>query len=77
MGMDVFMDAGVVSPESVTAALANAPAEGIPTVDLHVTVRFGMSLQTAMMMHQRLTDLLSHAQQQAAAMAQAGQTKTK
>ena len=65
MGMDVFMDAGIVSPESVAAAVEKSSGGGDPpVVDFVVTFRLGMSFQTALMLQQRLGDMLqrSHAQ---------------
>lgn len=57
-GMDVFMDAGTVSPESVKDAIEMKSTGKNPTVNFIVDFRFGMSLQTAVLLHQRLTDLL-------------------
>jgi hypothetical protein len=59
VGMDVFVDVGVVPPESLLAFQKNPPQEGdIPFVDMFVTARYGMSVQTAIMLHQRLTVML-------------------
>jgi hypothetical protein len=66
MGMDVFMDVGVVSPESVAAALA-IKSGNQPTVNVLVNFRFGMSLQTAVLMQRKLTEMLQGAQAQMAA----------
>jgi len=60
MGMDVFMDLGVVPVESFNAALKlfrEDPSKPAP-VDFHVSFRFGMSVQSAMMMYQRLVQLI-------------------
>ena len=60
MGMDVFMDLGVVPVESFNAALKlfrEDPTKPAP-IDFHVSFRFGMSIQTALMMYQRLTQLI-------------------
>lgn len=59
-GMDVFMDVGVVPVESVHAAAVQYkadPSKPAP-VEFHVSYRFGMSLQSAIMIHQRLTLLI-------------------
>ncbi len=60
MGMDVFMDVGVVPVESIAAATKTYQAnpERPALVDFHVSFRFGMSIQTALMIHQRLTHLI-------------------
>lgn len=78
MGMDVFMDVGVVTPEAINAVLQQkSAADVIPTVNFLVNFRFGMSLQATMMMHQRLTELLRQSQiQAAAAMEQAEKNKS-
>ncbi len=78
MGMDVLMDVGVVTPEAINAALQQkSTADVVPTVDFLVNYRFGMSIQAAMMMHQRLTELLRQSQiQAAAAMEQAKKVKS-
>jgi hypothetical protein len=65
MGMDVFMDAGNVSPESLNDAFDVKHGGGSPSVKFNVDFRFGMSLQTASTMHQRLTALLKAAATQA------------
>jgi hypothetical protein len=70
MGMDVFMDVGVTPVESVNAAIQlykDHPNEP-PPVDFHVSFRFGMSIQTAMLIHQRLTQLLQQSVVQTAAL---------
>jgi hypothetical protein len=56
--MDVFMDAGTVSPESVRDAMEMKSSGKTPTVRFNIDFRFGMSLQTAIFMHRRLTELL-------------------
>jgi hypothetical protein len=62
-GMDVFMDVGVVPIESMGAAAEqfkrdpSAPAK----IEFHISFRFGMSLQSAAMIHQRLTQFLQRA----------------
>ena len=59
-GMELFMDLGVITPESAVAAAQlfkanpNVPAP----VDFHVSSRFALSIQGAMLIHQRLTLLL-------------------
>jgi hypothetical protein len=61
LGIDVFMDIGVVSPESVQSAMDDKrqPAPpAIRTIDMNVLCRFGMTIQTAIMMHQKLTQLI-------------------
>jgi hypothetical protein len=64
VGMDVFMDAGTVPPEAIRdAAASNAQP---PTVEFFIDFRFGMSLQSAVLMHQRLTELLQASAKQAA-----------
>lgn len=60
MGMDVFMDVGIVSVETVSAAMQQQkdhPEESLQ-VDFSVSHRFGMSLASAMMIHQRLTQFI-------------------
>jgi hypothetical protein len=60
VGMDVFMDVGTVSPETIKDAMqTQAEGKQLPTVKFNVDFRFGMSLQTAMVMYQRLTELLN------------------
>jgi hypothetical protein len=58
LGMDMFMDVGVVDPEAVSAAIQDKPENGVPTVNVLVNFRFGMSLHTAAAMHQKLGELL-------------------
>jgi hypothetical protein len=70
-GMDVFMDVGVVPVESIVAAAKvyrEHPDKPAP-IEFHVSFRFGMSLQAAILIHQRLTQIL----QQGAAAQQEGQ----
>lgn len=55
VGMDVFMDAGTVTPEALNEAFQAKSGKGQPTVRFNVNFRCGMSLQTAVVMHQRLT----------------------
>jgi hypothetical protein len=65
MGMEVFMDVGIVPVESVASAAKlyqENPTEAVP-VDFHISFRFGMSFQAAIMMHQRLTQLVQQFQQ--------------
>ena len=59
-GMDVFMDVGVVPVESVSAAMkaAQENPEVPPEIDFYICHRFGMSFQSATLIHQRLTQLL-------------------
>lgn len=66
MGIDVFMDVGIAQPESIQAALqaSQNPSQGAPIVNVNVLFRFGMTLQTAAQMHQRLTELLQATQEQ-------------
>jgi hypothetical protein len=67
MGMDVIMDVGVVSPESIVKSkekFAKEPNSTPLVVDLLVHSRFGMSLQTAIAIHQKLTQALHQIQQQ-------------
>jgi hypothetical protein len=74
MGMDVYMDVGVYSIESANNAaseVAKNPEGGQPTVEVYVAHRFGMSMQTAVLMHQRLTQFIQATQ--AALQAQAAQ----
>lgn len=56
MGVDVFMDVGIVSPEALQTAFQSKSA--VRTVDFEVLYRFGMSLQTAIQLHQRLSQLI-------------------
>jgi len=79
LGMDVFMDVGAVAPESVQGALdatRKPGSEGRPTVNVSVLYRFAMTIQTAMVMHQRLTQLIDDTgKAQAEAAAKASQRK--
>src|ERR1700734_967935 len=61
MGVDIFMDVGIVSPEALLTAFHEhaSAAEATPTVNFNVIHRFGMSLQTALQLHQRLSDLIA------------------
>lgn len=71
MGMDVFMDVGVVPAESLAAALKifqESPGKPAP-VDFHVSFRFGMSIQSAVMIHQRLSQLIQQSVAQMQVMA--------
>jgi hypothetical protein len=66
MGMDVFMDVGVIPVDSLASAMKihqERPDEAAP-VDFYVTFRFGMSVQTAVLMCQRLTQIVQQFQQQ-------------
>ena len=65
MGMDIFMDVGTVSPESVNAAMQASKTSGIPTVEFNVHHRFALTLQTAMLINQRLTELIKRSIEQA------------
>jgi hypothetical protein len=56
-GMDVFMDAGTVAPEAIRDAMEGKAGDP-PSVKFNVDFRFGMSLQTALLLHQRLGALL-------------------
>jgi hypothetical protein len=59
MGLDMFMDVGVVSPEAVGSAIQTESAKGeIPVVPFLVNFRFVMSFQTAIAMQVKLTELL-------------------
>lgn len=60
VGMDVHMDVGTVSPESIRDAWADKSGQH-PTVRFNVDFRFGMSIQTAALMLQRLTELVQAA----------------
>ena len=76
MGMDVFMDAGNVSPESLNDAFDVKHGGGSPSVKFNVDFRFGMSLQTAALMQQRLTALLqATAAQTAESLKERGEAK--
>jgi hypothetical protein len=67
IGMDLLMDGGVVSPESVNEAQAKLKEGGNPPLlDVHVIFRAAMSFQTATLMHQRLGELLGKTQEFAA-----------
>jgi len=68
MGMDVFMDVGVVPAESLGAAVKFSNENpGVPApVDFHVSFRFGMSVQSAIMIHQRLSQLIQQHAEMAA-----------
>jgi hypothetical protein len=58
-GMDVFMDVGTVAPEAVRKAMT--AGEKLPAVRFNVDFRFGMSIQTAAVMLQRLAGLVQAA----------------
>ena len=59
MGMDIFMDVGTVAPEAIQEALAKqTPETETPLVNLNVLYRFGMSVQTAIQLHEKLTELI-------------------
>jgi hypothetical protein len=66
MGMDIFMDVGAAQPESIQAAVLaiQNPDQGPALVNVNVQFRFGMTLQTAVQMHQRLTQMLQAAREQ-------------
>lgn len=57
LGADIMLDLGNVSVEAVN--IANASGSTPPVVDMFVLARFGMSLVTAKMLHQRLEMILS------------------
>lgn len=57
-GMDIFMDVGTVSPESIRDAWKAKSESKNPTVKFNVDFRFAMSLNTAFLMLQRLTELV-------------------
>lgn len=64
MGVDVFMDVGTVAPEAVQAALQRQQQNpGVQLLDFNVVYRFGMSLQTALQMHQRLTEIINRSRE--------------
>src|SRR5665213_1916197 len=63
MGMDVFMDTGVVRPESVAEAMGKQPPDDPAVVNFNVHFRFGMSIQTALQMHQKLSDMIQRTSQ--------------
>jgi len=65
VGADVYFDGGVVSPEAVMEAQATAEG-GQVTVEVQVVFRVAMSIATASVLHQRLTQLLKNAQTLAA-----------
>ena len=65
VGMDVYMDVGTVSPESIRDAWASKPGAQQPTVRFNVDFRFGMSIQTVALMLQRLTALVQASTAQA------------
>jgi len=68
LGMDIFMDVGIVSPETINKAREQEQLYSAPLiVDFQVNARFGMTLQTAIMIHQRLTDVLKLLRTQTAA----------
>jgi hypothetical protein len=74
VGMDVFMDVGTAHPESIQAAInaSQDPGRKEPTVvDVNVQYRFGMTLQTAVQMQQRLEQILKATQDQLKAAAAA------
>lgn len=60
IGMEIFMDVGIVPVESMNQAIKshNEDPKNIPSVDFHVSHRFGMSIQSAVLIHQRLTQLI-------------------
>ena len=59
VGMDLFMDVGTVSPESIRDAMLSGDKP--PSVRFNVSSRFGMSLQTAAVMLQGLATLVQAA----------------
>jgi hypothetical protein len=62
-GMDIFMDLGVITPESAAEAAKlykEHPGAPVP-VDFAVSFRFGLTVQTAILLHQRLALLLQQA----------------
>jgi hypothetical protein len=64
--VDVFMDVGLVSPESVQTALKAANQMETAEVNFNVNSRFVMSLQTAVQMHSKLSQMLDAAKVQLA-----------
>jgi hypothetical protein len=75
IGLDMFMDVGVVSPEAVGSAQKQSAAEGeLPVVPFLVNFRFAMSFQTAVIMQQKLTELLKQSTDQIKALMQAAET---
>lgn len=74
-GMDVFMDAGTVAPEAIRDAMEGKSGDP-PSVKFNVDFRFGMSLQTALLMHQRLGALLQASAQQFQPQSSAEQPQT-
>ena len=69
-GMDVFMDLGVVPVDSVGAAIkaSQEHPDVPPEMEFHVSHRFAMSFQGAVLIHQRLTQLLQQSNQQISAL---------
>jgi hypothetical protein len=69
MGMDVFMDVGIVPVESISVATKTYQEnpDKPPSVDFHVSFRFGMSVQSAILIHQRLSQFLQQSVSQASA----------
>jgi hypothetical protein len=63
VGMDVYMDVGTVSPESIRDAWTGKSTGQQPTVKFNADFRFGMSLQTAALMLQRLVTLMQASSQ--------------
>jgi hypothetical protein len=59
-GIEVYMDVGVVSVESVNRASQAFQMDPtvIPDIDLQVSHRFAFSMQAAALIHQRLTAML-------------------
>jgi hypothetical protein len=59
LGVDVFMDVGIVSPESVQSAMDDKrQPPAVRTVNMNVLHRFGMTINTAILMYQKLGQLI-------------------
>lgn len=67
-GMDIYMDLGVVPVDAIGAAMKahQENPEVPPEMDFHVSHRFAMSIQGAILIHQRLTHLLQQSTAQIA-----------
>ncbi len=76
MGMEVFMDVGAVTPESIQSALATrSSGDAPPSVNVSVLYRFAMTIQTAMQIHQQLTQMIEATKSQIEGAAKTAQTK--
>ena len=60
MGMDVVMDVGLVQPETVAQAVAQKESQpnAMPVVDVFVSGRYGMSIQTLLGMQEKIALVL-------------------